>query len=324
MCSSFVVGKSVRHKRETNTMRASTSPKRISVVVTQNAVARRTTKTPKRKTRFLLLSSSSSLEKREDENKNTFACWSNHPQDGENIVKEVVKNKLYVCERQFLWNTIDVGGRMAVVKLQNGELWVHSPIDLDEETKKEIEKLGEVKHIVSPNYEHLKYAKMWKRAYPNATLWGCPGLKEKKRGEIPYDKDLGDVKEEWKDEWLNEFEMVHWDCESLFSKPFFNEVSFAHKESKCLMVTDVYWNYPDGEGMDEKLYTFKEKGWKFLMDVIYLPIYKNVLCFGEEKKKKLRARVEDVERLDFNTIVPCHGTIVKDGDVKNTLRKHLL
>jgi len=267
-------------------------------------------------------------EKREDENKNAFkTCWSNHPQteDGENIiVKELVKNKLYACERQFLWNTIDVGGRMAVVKLQNGELWVHSPIDLDEETKKEIEKLGEVKHIVSPNYEHLKYAKMWKRAYPNATLWGCPGLKEKKRGEIPYDKDLGDVKEEWKDEWLNEFEMVHWDCESLFSKPFFNEVSFAHKESKCLMVTDVYWNYPDGEGMDEKLYTFKEKGWKFLMDVIYLPIYKNVLCFGEEKKKKLRARVEDVERLDFDTIVPCHGTIVKDGDVKNTLRKHLL
>ena len=49
---------------------------------------------------------------------------------------------------------------MAVVKLKNGELWVHSPIDLDEETKKEIDALGEVKHIVSPNYEHLKYAKM--------------------------------------------------------------------------------------------------------------------------------------------------------------------
>ena len=122
-------------------MRASTSPKRISVVATP-----RTTKTPKRKTRrFLRLSSSSSLEeKREDENKNAFkTCWSNHPQteDGENIiVKELVKNKLYACERQFLWNTIDVGGRKAVVKLQNGELWVHSPIDLDEETKKEIEK----------------------------------------------------------------------------------------------------------------------------------------------------------------------------------------
>lgn len=310
-------------------MRARTSPK-LSVVVTPFLVARRTNFPPRKKKRrrFLLLSSpvSSSLEKSEDEDKNKFTCWSNHSQtrDGENIVKEVVKNKLYACERAFLWNSIDVGGRMAVVKLKNGELWVHSPIDLDEETKKEIEKLGPVKHIVSPNFEHLKYAKTWKRAYPNATLWGCPGLKEKKRGEIPYDKDLGDAKEEWKDEWLNEFEMVHWDCESLFSKPFFNEVSFAHKESKCLMVTDVYWNYPDGKGIDEKLYTFKEKGWKFLMDVIYLPIYKNVLCFGEEKKKKLRERVEDVERLDFHTIVPCHGTIVKDGDVKNTLRKHLL
>ena len=245
-----------------------------------------------------------------------YRNWSNPT--GE-TVREIVKGKTYVCERSFVWNSIDVGGRCAVVKLKSGELWIHSPIDLDEKTKSEIDKIGTVKHVVSPNYEHLKYAKQWKRAYPNAILWACPGLKEKKKGEIPYDKDLGETKE-WKEMWIDEFEMVHWDCESILSTPFFNEVSFVHKESKCLMVTDVYWNYPQ----KGRFYTTKEIGWKFLMDVIYLPIYKNVLCFGEEKQKRLRERVADVERLDFDTIVPCHGTIVTGKDVKSALKKHLL
>ena len=150
-------------------------------------------------------------------------------------------------------------------------------------------------------------------------LVGLSWVEREKKGEIPYDKDLGETKE-WKEMWIDEFEMVHWDCESILSTPFFNEVSFVHKESKCLMVTDVYWNYPQ----KGRFYTIKEIGWKFLMDVIYLPIYKNVLCFGEEKQKRLRERVADVERLDFDTIVPCHGTIVTGKDVKSALKKHLL
>jgi hypothetical protein len=30
-----------------------------------------------------------------------------------------------------VWNGIDVGGKMAVVKLNDGSLWVHSPVELD-------------------------------------------------------------------------------------------------------------------------------------------------------------------------------------------------
>jgi hypothetical protein len=33
--------------------------------------------------------------------------------------------------RPFVWNGIDVGGKMAVVKLNDGSLWVHSPVALD-------------------------------------------------------------------------------------------------------------------------------------------------------------------------------------------------
>jgi hypothetical protein len=43
----------------------------------------------------------------------------------------VKKDVVWGAERPFIWNTIDVGGRMAVVKLNDGSLWVHSPVDLD-------------------------------------------------------------------------------------------------------------------------------------------------------------------------------------------------
>lgn len=102
-----------------------------------------------------------------------------------------VASGVYTGDRPFYWNKIDVGGRMCVIQLDDGNLWVHSPVDLDEDTRSALKKLGNVKYIVSPNFEHLKYAKQWSNEYPEAFMWGCPGLSEKLvdikwEGEIPY------------------------------------------------------------------------------------------------------------------------------------------
>ena len=53
---------------------------------------------------------------------------------------------------------VDVGGRAAVVRLSDGTLWVHSPLQLDETLKQALAKIGEVRHIVSPNFEHVSFA----------------------------------------------------------------------------------------------------------------------------------------------------------------------
>lgn len=45
---------------------------------------------------------------------------------------------------------------MAVVKLSDGSLWVHSPVELDVPLREALAELGPVSHIVSPNYEHVK------------------------------------------------------------------------------------------------------------------------------------------------------------------------
>ena len=47
---------------------------------------------------------------------------------------------------------------MAVLRLSDGSLWVHSPVALDEYLAAALDDLGAVKHIVTPNFEHTKYA----------------------------------------------------------------------------------------------------------------------------------------------------------------------
>ena len=47
---------------------------------------------------------------------------------------------------------------MAVRRLSDGSRWVHSPVSLDDELAAALAELGDVKHIVTPNFEHTKYA----------------------------------------------------------------------------------------------------------------------------------------------------------------------
>jgi hypothetical protein len=51
---------------------------------------------------------------------------------------------LWAAPRPFVWNNIDVGGRMAVVRLADGRLWVHSPVQLDDSLRLMLSSLGPV------------------------------------------------------------------------------------------------------------------------------------------------------------------------------------
>ncbi|CAE7400250.1 unnamed protein product, partial [Symbiodinium necroappetens] len=159
------------------------------------------------------------------------STWSNPS----GSVLTALNTDLWVAERPFIWNSIDVGGKMAVVRLPDGGLWVHSPVELDEELREALEQLGPVRHIVSPNFEHVKWAAQWKAAFPDATLWGTPGMKDK-FPKIPFDIELpssGSAPAEWGGALL----LCFADCERtpLLGTPFFNEVLFYHVASETLM-----------------------------------------------------------------------------------------
>ena len=99
----------------------------------------------------------------------TTAGWSNRAA----TVLTPVEDGVYTADRPFYWNKIDVGCRMTVVELPSSskdgkpDLWVHSPVGLDGPLKKAVSKLGNVKYVVSPNYEHLKVCISFKQKVRN-------------------------------------------------------------------------------------------------------------------------------------------------------------
>lgn len=90
---------------------------------------------------------------------------------------------VYTADRPFYWNRIDVGCRMSVIACKNpkgdafpSQLFIHSPVSLDAQLINAIDSIGEVRWVVSPNYEHVKYAKEWAEHYIDATMVACPGM----------------------------------------------------------------------------------------------------------------------------------------------------
>ena len=70
---------------------------------------------------------------------------------------------------------LSVGGlklntRATIVRLEDGGLWVHSPVNLTDELKDAVAALGPVRWLVSPCLLHHLYIGEWKAAFPNALI----------------------------------------------------------------------------------------------------------------------------------------------------------
>lgn len=51
--------------------------------------------------------------------------------------------------------------RMTIVRLSDGGLWVHSPIQLSNSIKEQINNLGQVKYLIAPNHLHHLFLSEW-------------------------------------------------------------------------------------------------------------------------------------------------------------------
>jgi hypothetical protein len=206
----------------------------------------------------------------------------------------------------------DVGGKMAVVRLADGGLWVHSPIALDDELRTALAELGPVKHIVTPNTEHQKWAPDWIRAYPDATSYACPGLRER-QPEVGWTRSVGapgDEPHPLRTCWISAERVP-----IIGSRPFFSEVVFLHEASKTLFVTDLWWNYPTEGAAGVPRST---RMWKWAMDKVYRPFYNRAMrtpAFDDDVWATLGS-------WDFEYIAPCHGEPIA-VDAKRVLAEHL-
>ena len=61
--------------------------------------------------------------------------------------------------------------RMTVVRLGNGDLFIHSPIAFEPALADRLQAMGTVRHLVSPNQFHYAHIGEWSRAFPSAIAW---------------------------------------------------------------------------------------------------------------------------------------------------------
>jgi hypothetical protein len=94
--------------------------------------------------------------------------------------------------------------RMTVVRLSNGDLFLHSPIKFDGRLANELLGLGAVRHLVSPNQFHYAHIGEWAKAFPNAVTWASPRVRERARArhiDVDFTRDLeASPPEEWRRE----------------------------------------------------------------------------------------------------------------------------
>lgn len=137
---------------------------------------------------------------------------------------------LWHMERGFKAAGLPVSSRMTVVRFDDGRLWLHSPVRFGEDVAAQLRELGEVAWIVAPNRAHHLFARHAQRMFPQAALYGAPGLAAK-RPDLAGLVELGD---DAPPEWAADLDQA-----VVRGMPFVNEVVWFHRASGTLIMTDV-------------------------------------------------------------------------------------
>jgi hypothetical protein len=124
--------------------------------------------------------------------------------------------------------------RSTIIRLVNGDLWVWSPIALTADLKSEIDKLGPVRHLVSPNKLHHLYLQDWSTAYPHAKLWG-PASAIRKRPDLLFQPPLVN---EAPSDWRNQIRQAWFRGSFLL-----DEIKFFHSSSATVIIADMSQNF---------------------------------------------------------------------------------
>lgn len=126
--------------------------------------------------------------------------------------------------------------RSVIARPRNGDLWIWSPVKLTANLRAEVDRLGPVRHLVSPNKLHHLYLRDWKAAYPESQLWG-PQSTIKKRSGLTFREALKDSPPQ---EWTPGIDLA-W-----FRGSFaMDEIVFLHRPSATAIVAGLIQTFSD-------------------------------------------------------------------------------
>jgi len=150
------------------------------------------------------------------------------------LPKEVGKNIWTMDGPNIVFAGASMHTRTTIVKLADGNLWIHSPIEYSNEIAQTIVKLGgEVVALIAPNKFHYMFVDQWASAYPSAQVFAESSLMAK----VSSLKDSTKLTNK-----APSLYAVDIDQTIFAGNRMFQETVFFHKASKTLILTDLMIN----------------------------------------------------------------------------------
>ncbi|WP_266180497.1 DUF4336 domain-containing protein [Dyella humicola] len=210
---------------------------------------------------------------------------------------EAITADLWHVQHDFVVSGLRVSSRMTVVRLRDGSLWLHSPVPLSPEVRQQLAEIGTVRYIVAPSKTHHLFATECLAAFPDASLYGAPGLLQKR----PDLRGMRELSRSPEPAWAQELDQIFFD-----GIPLGNETVWFHKASRTLIVTDLcQWWQGD--------LPFTARAFAALTDVRNRLAVPRTIRLVVKDRHAARASAERILAWPFVRVVVAHNAII-DGD----------
>lgn len=225
-------------------------------------------------------------------------------------LQEFAEN-IYFTEYPISFAGCRFNARMTVIRMSDGKLLLHSPCDIDDALKREIQELGQVSMIVAPGNYHYLHVLQCKEVFPDAQVYLSLGLdkKQPKLMKLPgakvlYDKDVLDR-----------------DIQHVFlsGNRVINEIVFYHVPSKTLVLTDSIEYIGDDSRADTNWFL---RAWWVIMRMWNKPKPAPEYQMGWWCKNKQESRgiMQQILSWDFERVIIAHGQNITN-DSKTVVRQ---
>ena len=205
-----------------------------------------------------------------------------------------VTHNVWHAQHAFSVSGVPSTSRMTVIRLDDGALWVHSPIPVGDAMLAQLSAIGPVGYVIAPSKTHHLFVNDFMVHFPRAEVFGAPGLAEKR----PDIRNLHSLLQE-PTPWASEIDGLVFD-----GIPFANESVWFHRASRTLILTDLcqWWqgNLP-----------WQAKLWSFLMGIrSELNVGRNVRLLVRDKRAAHNS-AQTILRWPFNRVIVAHNCIVE-------------
>lgn len=208
--------------------------------------------------------------------------------------------ELWSAQHRLSVQGLPVRTRMTVARLAGGQLWLHSPVPPTAGLRAALDALGTVAWVIAPNRMHHLYAGDWLAHYPQAQLWGAPGLAAKRHDLAGWRTLPAQLDGSTPAQWQGSFAL------QLFGGlPLLNETVWLHRPTASLVVTDVLQYYPQDLSLSASIFNRLNGTHSRLA----MP---RALRFAIRNKAAARASAAAICQWPAARIVLAHDTIITD------------